>query len=396
MGRTVSVGSRHLRGLLVLAALTLLVALLAAAALAPPPAQAQEIYLHGIATSCGMCHKGPTPDQGGTYPTDSACTGSCHLGFVSRGGNTCTSCHDPGEDQSAVQTPDGCAASNCHLADPHYGATTEGCTTSCHTTASPAAPNGSGHHTDDERTAPTIDTCDSCHVPHEPFIPEHTCFDCHAGYDVAHPDPAAIASRAFSLLPTATTVRWGDPLGLSGWLVYGTAPFPGAPVTLQARPATAPVAAHVGTTYTGDAGDYGFDPLVPTAITTYRTLTPGTCLDGVVVKPSLASVLVNVRPRLTIGLSRTSLPLGATVTVKGRLTPARPGGYVKLTYQRKVNGVWKTVVTKSRAVTSTAAYSTYSHTYKPLKRGSWRVRASAGATTTLIGYKTVYKYFTVK
>jgi hypothetical protein len=82
--------------------------------------------------------------------------------------------------------------------------------------------------------------------------------------------------------------------------------------------------------------------------------------------------------------------------VKGRLTPARPGGYVKLTYQRKVDGVWRTVLTKSRAVVSTADYSTYSHTYKPLKRGSWRVRASVAATTTLVGYKTVYKYFAVK
>jgi hypothetical protein len=343
-----------------------------------------------------MCHKGPTPDVGGEYPDDTACTGSCHLGFVSRGENTCTSCHDPGQDQAAVQTPDGCAASNCHVTEPHYGATTEGCTTSCHTTASPAAPNGSAHHTNDERTAPTIDTCDSCHVLHEPFIPDHTCFDCHAGYDVEHPAPASITARDLSLLPTATTVAWGNAVGFMGWLLYGAAPFPGAPVTLQAKPATAPAPAQVGTTYTGAAGDYGFDPLVPTAITTYRTLTPGTCLDGVVVKPSLASVLVNVRYRLTIGLSRTSLPLGVTITVKGKLTPARPGGYVKLTYQRKVDGVWKTVLIKSKAVTSYADYSTYSHTYKPLKRGSWRVRTSVAATTTLIGYTTVYKYFAVK
>jgi hypothetical protein len=396
MGRTVSVSRRRLPSGLIFGIFALLVACLATGVFAPAPAAAQETYLHGIATTCGMCHKGPTPDQGGVYPDDTACTSSCHLGFVSRGENTCTSCHDPGQDQAAVQTPDGCAASNCHEADPHYGATTEGCTASCHTTATPAAPNGSAHHTNDERTAPTIDTCDSCHVLHEPFIPEHTCFDCHAGYDIAHPDPCAISARAMSLLPTATTVAWGNTVGFSGWLLFGLAPFPDAPVILQAKPVTAPAPAQVGSTYTGAAGDYGFDPLVPTAITTYRTLTPGTCLEGIVVKPSLASVLVNVRPRLTIGLSRTSLPLGATVTVKGTLTPARPGGYVKLTYQRKVDGVWRTVLTKSRAVTSTADYSTYSHTYKPLKRGSWRVRASVASTTTLIGYKTVYKYFAVK
>jgi hypothetical protein len=396
MGRTVSVSRRRSPSALIVGIFTLFVACLAPAVLAPAPAAAQETYLHGIATTCGMCHKGPTPDLGGELPTDTACSSSCHLGFVSRGEHTCTSCHDPGQDQAAVQTPDGCAASNCHLTDPHYGATTEGCTASCHTTASPAAPNGSAHHTTDERTAPTIDTCDSCHVLHEPFIPDQTCFDCHAGYDVEHPAPASITARDLSLLPTATTVAWGNAVGFAGWLLYGAAPFPGAPVTLQAKPVTAPAPAQIGTTCTGLAGDYGFDPLIPTAITTYRTLTPGVSLEGVVVKPSLASVVVSVRPRLTIGLSRSSLPLGATITVKGRLTPARPGGYVKLTYQRKVDGVWRTVLTKSRAVVSTADYSAYSHTYKPLRRGSWRVRASVAATTTLIGYKTVYKYFAVK
>ena len=114
------------------------------------------------------------------------------------------------------------------------------------------------------------------------------------------------------------------------------------------------------------------------------------------VKPALASVLVNVRPRLSIGLNKTRLLLGGKITVSGRLTPARPGGYVKLTFQRKVDGVWKTALIKSRAVASTVDYSTYSYTYKPLKRGSWRVRAAAPATTTLIGYKTSYKYFAVK
>ncbi len=395
MGRTVSASARRLPPALVFSVFTLLVIVIALCAFARPAA-AQPTYLHGIATTCGVCHKGPTPDLGGEYPTDEACTKSCHLGFVSRGENTCTSCHAPGEDQSAVQTPDGCATSNCHVTQPHYGSNTEGCTSSCHTTATPAAPNGSAHHTNDERTAPTIETCDACHVLHEPFIPEHTCFDCHAGYSDAHPDPATIHSRDLSLLPTATTVAWGNAVGLSGWLLYGFAPFPGAPVTLQAKPATAAVAAQVGTTYTGDAGDYGFDPLIPTAITTYRTLTPGTFIDDVVVKPSLASVLVNVRPRLTIGLSTTVLKLGGKITVKGRLTPARPGGYVKLTYQRKVDGVWKTVLIKSRAVTSTETYSTYSFTWQPTKKGSYRVKASVAATKTLIAYATAYKSFAVK
>ena len=209
MGRTVSVSNRRVTALLIVAILTML----AACALVPSPAAAQETYVHGIATTCGMCHQGPTPDQGGEYPDDTTCTSSCHLGFVSRGENTCTSCHDPGEDQAAVQTPDGCATSNCHLTDPHYGATTEGCTLSCHTTASPAAPNGSAHHTNDERTAPTRETCGSCHVLHEPYIPDQACFDCHAGYDVEHPAPASIIARDMSLMPDGNDRALGRPAG---------------------------------------------------------------------------------------------------------------------------------------------------------------------------------------
>ncbi len=395
MGRTESASGGRGSPPLVFGVLMLLVAGVLGV-LAPSPAAAQETYLHGIATSCGMCHQGPTPDQGGELPDDTACTSSCHLGFVARGENTCTSCHTPGQDLSAVQTPDGCATSNCHLTEPHYGSNTEGCTTSCHTTASPAAPNGSAHHTNDERTAPTRETCDSCHIVHEPFVADLVCFDCHVGYDDQHPDPASISARDMTLIPTTTTVRWGDPLGLFGSLFYGMTPFQGAPITLQGKPALALAHADLGTTLTGAAGDYGFDPFVPTAITSYRTITPGTCVEGAVVKPGLAAVLVNVRPRLSICLSRTRLLLGGTITVKGKLTPARPGGIVKLTFQRKVDGVWRTALIKSRAVASTADYSTYSYTYKPGRRGSWRVRTAAPATTTLIGYKTSYLYFAVK
>jgi hypothetical protein len=391
MGRTLVVGGRRWSPLLLVGVITLVATLWAA-----PRASAQESYVHAIIPSCAHCHPKNVFPPNAPAPTDAACTTSCHVGFLSRGANTCTACHTPGQDQSAVQTSDGCATSNCHDIEAHYASGIEGCTVGCHTTATPAAANDSAHHTIDERVAPTRETCSACHLPHETFIPEATCFDCHAGYSDVHPAPATIQARDLTLAPTALTVAWGDSIGLFGSLLYGASPFAGAEVVLQQKPTVAATHVHLATTVTGDNGAYALEPVTPKAITCYRALVPGTCIAGTVVKPALANVSVSVRPKLTIALSRTSLLLGGKLTVKGRLTPARPGGVVKLTFQRKVLGVWKTVLTKSQAVTSTADYSTYSFTYKPLRRGSWRVRASVAATPSLIAYKTSYKCFTVK
>ena len=72
MGRTVSVSRRRLPSALIFGIFALLVACLAPGLFVPAPAAAQETFLHGIATTCGMCHKGPRPDMGGELPTDTA------------------------------------------------------------------------------------------------------------------------------------------------------------------------------------------------------------------------------------------------------------------------------------------------------------------------------------
>ncbi len=68
-------------------------------------------------------------------------------------------------------------------------------------------------------------------------------------------------------------------------------------------------------------------------------------------------------------------------------------GKVTITIQRKVAGVWKTQLTKSRTLSATSAYS---YTYKPLKKGSYRVKAAAAATPELLAVTTAYKTWVVK
>ncbi len=102
---------------------------------------------------------------------------------------------------------------------------------------------------------------------------------------------------------------------------------------------------------------------------------------------------VTTSPLLTIGLSRTSFALGGKVVVKGLVKPVTVGG-VRVAVQRKTaSGAWANVTAKT--LTGTAS-NTYSWTYKPGKKGSYRVQARVAATATTPAGKTVFKAFRVK
>ena len=135
-------------------------------------------------------------------------------------------------------------------------------------------------------------------------------------------------------------------------------------------------------------------------LTTYRVVTYGAVVSATTVKPSLKILDVKVRPDLTLALSKTRFLLGGSLAIKGTLNPARTGGIVKLTIQKKVGTSWKTKLTKSVALTAGSGYTAYSFTYKPPKlassRGSWRVKATVAATTELAAFTTAFKTWTVK
>lgn len=102
---------------------------------------------------------------------------------------------------------------------------------------------------------------------------------------------------------------------------------------------------------------------------------------------------VTTSPLLTIGLNKTSFRLGGKVTVKGLVKPVATAGVKVVVQRKKASGAWANVTTKT--LTGTAS-NTYSWTYKPGKKGSYRAQARVAATATTPAGKTVYKAFRVK
>lgn len=396
MVRTLLEGRARRLALLSFVALVLVTAL----AVAAQPAGAYSRYKHATAQSCASCHPGGDTN---VPLTDANCT-SCHTGgFVSRQTGatttrTCWTCHEPGEDMVDVQGAGcGAAAAGCHADGPHFGSNTLTCT-SCHgVVQSGTNPGTSAHHNEVTYAAPTCTTA-GCHgaVPHEDFVTGVACTTCHGGYDTTHPDPALVMPPTATLTATPAIVKYGLTTILAGSLKSGTTGIAGKMVTLQQKPAGSAGFAAVAETTTGADGAYAFAAQSPTMLTTYRIVAQGAVVNTTVVKPAVKTVDVKVKPVLTIALSKTKILLGAKVTIKGKLTPARTGGVVKLTIQRKIGTAWKTQLTKNVALTAGSGYTAYSFGYKPKAKGSYRVMAGVGATAELIATKTAYKSWVVK
>ncbi len=93
------------------------------------------------------------------------------------------------------------------------------------------------------------------------------------------------------------------------------------------------------------------------------------------------SVLVTVRPRVTLSAERTTLPSGASTTLSAKVLPARAGSAV--TFERRgADGRWIAI---KRTTTADSGLATIS--WKPIKAGNYTLRAtvvgSRSATVTL-------------
>jgi hypothetical protein len=114
------------------------------------------------------------------------------------------------------------------------------------------------------------------------------------------------------------------------------------------------------------------------------------------VASSTTSFLVVIKPTLTVkltGLSKGVLKLGKSLTATSRVTPANLGGKLTLTVQRERNGKWLAVTTSTRTIT---ASGTYSWTYKPTARATYRLKAAISATATHMAVTTPWITFAVK
>jgi hypothetical protein len=95
------------------------------------------------------------------------------------------------------------------------------------------------------------------------------------------------------------------------------------------------------------------------------------------------------------GVAPTSIKLKKTVKATGTVTPAADlaGIKVALKAEIKVGKAWKKAKTTSSVVSATG---TYSWTYKPAKKGTYRMTATIVATTEHKGSKSPTRAFKVK
>jgi hypothetical protein len=106
---------------------------------------------------------------------------------------------------------------------------------------------------------------------------------------------------------------------------------------------------------------------------------------------------VVAKSRMTLALrgltTKGTIKLGKRVTAKGLATPrVLAGGKVKLQVQRWARR-WVTVKTVLRTIGSSGAYS---WSYKPAKKGSYRVWSTLAKTATHMAAKTTWHTFKVK
>jgi hypothetical protein len=149
--------------------------------------------------------------------------------------------------------------------------------------------------------------------------------------------------------------------------VNGAAPTPAACASCHTTGTIMAWPNHVANGCASTAGCHGVPSAAPTVVTT--------------------SVTLKVAP--------TTITLGKTVKASGVTTPAATlaGKKVALKVQRKAGTKWVAAKSATATVTSAGAYS---WKYKPLKKGSYRVRASIAASSTYTASKTTYKTFKVK
>ena len=94
------------------------------------------------------------------------------------------------------------------------------------------------------------------------------------------------------------------------------------------------------------------------------------------------------------GLKAGGVKLGKWVTAKGEVSPTSlAGGRVTIVVQRKKGGVWAKVTSFTRTI---GVSGTYSGTYKPTKKGSYRLRATIAKVAAHTSAATKWLTFKVK
>jgi len=210
-----------------------------------------------------------------------------------------------------------------------------------------------------------------------------------------------------TLAAAPTPVVCGASSTLTGQLLSGAAPLAGQTVTVkQYAPGTGYV--DVGTATT--LGDGSFSLVVkPTANTTYSAIWPGVTSGPTLYPPASATAIVQVKPKIALRVTKYDsrkgkyylYKLGRTAYVKGAVTPnhAKLGdgvttGKVTVTayLYKKATRKWARVKGAVRSLTTT---STYSWTWKPKARGTYRLTTSFAGDVDHLPTVSAFRYVKV-
>jgi hypothetical protein len=320
----------------ILVAVAVTVAVSAALAAAPQRAPAQRSYVHGGIgiDDCGACHLNGHTEKDSTAVVSEVCL-DCHKGYqLPHRGQTCWTCHTPGQDMSSARSDASCTTT-CHLFGgstvthaAHPGRSTA--CTSCHPlSASPSDPAGSPHHT---AATPVIST----------FAPG-------AG------------------LPGTTVTLTG-----SHFTDVSVVSFNGAWSAFVV------------------ASDTQLTATVPAKVTSglITVIAPG----GTVL--SARAFVVTVAPGLTLRADPAIAKAAGRVRLSGRLTPlSLAGADVTVTVQAKKGGIWRTVKTAFVGTTPSGAYGWW---YRPPHKGSYRAITAIGETPANLAAQTPPRGFRVR
>ncbi len=351
---------------------------------------------------CTSCH---TDKASGHFTGIGACR-TCHADVVgyhhqSRKAiplSQCTTCHD-GTIASAKVSHDGiqqCTFCHSGMNRPTQAITCKQChfrtaglpadivCTQCH------SETGVFGREQVHSSTPTSDkVCADCHQPHYADI--GICATCHAQADQVHHGITPLLRSSMTLAAGPATVTFRGGTILTGLLTNGAAPLPGETVTIQAEAAGAAAFAPLGAATTGPDGGFSLG-VSPQVTTTYRAYWVGRGQSTEVLGPAVMTVVVGVRPVVTIKLAGAAgrsgqyarFPLGRSVGVSGAVQPnhaklsggSRPGS-VTLTVDRQVgSGTRVKWVRAARSTRLLTAASTFSWPWKPKVRGVCRVVAS--------------------
>jgi hypothetical protein len=397
---------------------TLAAALLLFLALASPAA-AREAYVHGGIDDCGDCH----PDNHTRWtPVSEVCL-TCHPGYaLPSSGATCWTCHTPAQDMGGAKDDTACVSA-CHLPggriishSPHPDKATA--CTGCHPVSlSPTDANGGKHHVPPAPAPPVVGS----------FLPTTGA----PGADVVvtgeHLSRVAAVSfagiaAAFDivsderLVATVPEGAGSGPIAVSGPGGAATSATDFVVVVPPAAPAIAsfvPTAGLRGTLVTVRGSGFSDVTAVtfngtPTAFDVvsageFTATVPAGATSGPIAVNSPAgsvasasefTVLAPTKASLTLKLSRTRLALGNSLKAYGKLRPASvAASTVKLTVQRRVNGIWRTVRSASAATDGSGAYA---WRHKPSRRGSYRLRTTLAATVAHTSARTGWAAFSVR